>query len=74
VLALVEVMDTARKITVHVPEDLLRRAQDATGEGITPTIRKALELVAASGTYEDVRRLRGKVPLKIDLKELREDR
>lgn len=73
-LASILVMNTARKITVHVPEDLLRRAQDATGEGITPTIRKALELVAASSTFEEVRRLRGKMPLNIDLKRLREDR
>ena len=73
-LASVANMDAARKITVHVPEDLLRRAQEATGEGITPTIRKALELVAASSAYEEVRRLRGKVPLKVDLRQLREDR
>ena len=73
-LASVANMDAARKITVHVPEDLLRRAQEATGEGITPTIRKALELVAASSAYEEVRRLRGKVPLKVDLRKLREDR
>jgi len=73
-LAFIPVMDAVRKITVHVPEDLLRRAQDATGEGITPTIRKALELVAASGTFEEVRRLRGKVPLNVDLRKLREDR
>lgn len=67
-------MDAARKITVHVPAELLRRAQDATGEGITPTIRKALELVAASGTFEEVRRLRGKVHLRVDLTKLRKDR
>lgn len=73
-LAFIPIMDSAKKVTVHLPEDLLRRAQDATGEGITPTIRKALELVAASGAFEEVRRLRGKVPLNIDLKRLREDR
>lgn len=67
-------MEAARRITIHVPAELLRRAQEATGEGITPTIRKALELVAASSSYEEVRRLRGKVPLGIDLKKLREDR
>lgn len=67
-------MGAARRITVEVPADLLRRAMDATGEGFTSTIRKALELVAASGTFEEVRRLRGKVPLEFDLDELREDR
>lgn len=73
-LASIPGMDAARKITIHVPAELLRRAQEATGEGITPTIRKALELVAASSAFEEVRRLRGKVPLDIDLKKLREDR
>lgn len=73
-LVAVRFMEAARKITIHIPEELLRRAQEATGEGITPTIRKALELVAASGAYDDVRKLRGKLRLAIDLKKLREDR
>ncbi len=34
-----------RKITVTVPTDLLARAQKATGEGISATVRKGLELV-----------------------------
>ena len=42
----------ARKVTVHVDEDLLRRAQERTGEGVTATIRQGLELVAASEVYE----------------------
>lgn len=32
-------MDAARKITVEVPEKLLETAQEASGEGITPTVR-----------------------------------
>lgn len=72
--AFVPAMNAARKITVRVPENLLRRAQQATGTGITPTIRKALELLAASGAYEAIRQLRGKVPRNLDLEELREDR
>lgn len=67
-------METAKKITVHVPEDLLREAQEATGLGITPTIRQGLQLVAAGKTYEKLRRLRGKVKFSRDLKALREDR
>ncbi len=67
-------MSTAKKITVHVPEELLRRAQEVTGEGITPTVRRALRLVAASRAYEDLRSLRGKVDMSVDLDELREDR
>jgi hypothetical protein len=67
-------MDAAKKVTVHVSEDLLRRAQEATGQGITPTIRRGLELVAASRAYEKLRGLRGRVKIDLDLKQLREDR
>jgi hypothetical protein len=65
---------TARKITVEIPDDLLRRAQKSTGEGVTATVRRGLELVAASRTYDELRRLRGKISLSIDLAKLREDR
>ena len=67
-------METARKITVFVPEDLLDRAQGFTGEGITPTIRRGLELVAAGRAYERIRKFRGAVKVSTNLKKLREDR
>jgi len=54
-------METARKITIEVPPDLLEKAQRATGRGITQTVRTGLQLVAASEAYEQLRRLRGKV-------------
>jgi hypothetical protein len=63
-----------RKLTIEVPEDLLERATAASGLGITPTVRRGLELVAASRAYAELRRLRGKVKFSIDLAELREDR
>lgn len=67
-------METAKKITVQIPASLLRKAQKATGLGITPAVRQGLELVAAGEAYKRLRRLRGKVRFSIDLKELREDR
>ena len=67
-------MRAARKITVEVPDDLLRRAQRSTGMGVTATIRKGLELVAAARTYDELRRLRGRISVSIDLAKLREDR
>jgi hypothetical protein len=67
-------MANPRKITVELPEDLLRRAQKATGDGITGTIRTGLQLVAATGAYEALRRLRGRGRFSIDWRELREDR
>jgi len=63
-----------QKVTVNVPADLLLRAQDSTHKGITETIRLGLELVAASQAYDRLRRLRGKVKIRLDLKELRADR
>jgi hypothetical protein len=63
-----------RKLTLEVPEELLEQALAASGEGITQTVRRGLELVAAGRAYDELRRLRGKVKLGIDLAALREDR
>ncbi len=62
-----------KKITLEVPDDVLRRATAVTGQGITPTIRKGLELVAASGAYAQLRSLKGKIKFKVKLSELREE-
>ena len=67
-------MASARKITVEVPRDLLRRAQESSGGGVTLTVRKGLALVAAGKAYAELRRLRGKVRLPLDVSALREDR
>lgn len=63
-----------RKITLELPEDLLRKAQKCTGEGVTATIRRGLVLVAASTAYTGLQKLRGKVKFSIKLKDLRNDR
>jgi predicted nucleic acid-binding protein len=52
-------MPTARKITVELPEELLKKAQRASGTGVTQTVRTGLELLAASDTYARLRRFRG---------------
>jgi hypothetical protein len=67
-------MSSARKVTVELPDDLLLRAQQSTGEGLEETIRKGLELVAASRAYDEILGLKGKVELSVDWRELREDR
>jgi hypothetical protein len=41
---------------------------------VTETIRRGLKLVAASGGYAQLRRMRGTVRLAIDIDELRKDR
>ena len=63
-----------QKVTVVLPKELVRNAMDATGEGLTPTIRQALEKVAAAQAYEGLRKMRGKVRFTIDVDDLREDR
>ncbi len=67
-------METARKITVEVPQDLLKKAQRASGTGITQIVRTGLQLVASSGTYSRLRQLRGKVRFTRGLAELKADR
>lgn len=67
-------METARKITVEVPPELLKKAQKASGAGITQTVRTGLELVAASETYARLSKLRGKVRFSRKLAELKTDR
>ena len=62
----------AKKLTIEVPEDLLAKATAATGQGITPTVQKGLELVATTGAYAALRRIKGKVTFSVDLAKLRE--
>jgi hypothetical protein len=61
-----------RKITVVVPEQLLRLAA-RDGEGVTETVRRALELRASQQAWERVARWSGKVTSSVTLDELRED-
>jgi hypothetical protein len=64
----------ARKITALLSDELLQRAQRVTGKGIAPTIRRGLELLAASGAYATARTFRGKVRFSVRLGTLRQDR
>lgn len=67
-------MATARKITVEIPDELLQRAQKASGAGITQTVRTGLQLLAASQAYDDLRKMRGKVRFSRTWQELKYDR
>jgi hypothetical protein len=67
-------IEMTRKITVEVPADLLRKAQEASGAGITETVRAGLELMAASRAYAHLLRLRGKVRFSRSLADLKADR
>jgi hypothetical protein len=63
-----------KKVTVMLPVELLERAMKASGEGLTPTLRKGLEAVAAKDAYQKLLKLKGKFDLGIDLQDLRKDR
>ena len=68
------VMSTAKKITTNLPKDLLDEAQEITGEGITKTLKIALELLSKRKVYDKVRAFKGKYKSSLDLKKLREDK
>ena len=65
---------TAQKFTVHIQKDLMRRAQRASRAGVTETIRKGLQLLAARDAYDQLLKMEGKLKVSINLDELREDR
>jgi hypothetical protein len=63
-----------RKITVEIPQALLEKAQQASGGGITQTVRTGLQLLAASEVYDRLLQMRGKVRFSRTFEELKEDR
>jgi hypothetical protein len=67
-------MKPERKITVYVRSDLLDKAQKAARAGVSETVRKGLQLLAASEAYDGLLKMRGKVKFSLDLNELRQDR
>ena len=62
------------KITVQVPSELLTKARQATGKGITATVLQGLKLLAAQEAYRELHNLKGKVQFSIRADQLREDR
>ncbi len=67
-------MRATKKITVLVSAETLAKAQKAAQAGVSGTVRKGLELLAASDAYYQLWKMRGKVKFSVDLKELRQDR
>jgi hypothetical protein len=66
-------MGRLKKITVQVPEELLKRARTER-DGITKTVRDALELKAQHENYKKLREWRGKIKWSIDYKTMKYDR
>ena len=67
-------MEPQRRITVLVRGDLLAKAQKAARAGLSETVRKGLELLAAGETYDKLLKMHRKVKFSLDLNELRDDR
>ena len=66
--------DSLRKITIEVPADLLDQAQQASGTGITQTVRTGLQLVAVSQACARLRGMRSRVRFSRTSAELKYDR
>ena len=67
-------MGELRKITVQVPGRDLELAQEFTGQGVTETVRAAIQKLAEAQAQQEFRKLRGTFKFTIDLDELRQDR
>ena len=61
-----------KRVTVNLPDDLLRDAEQVTGRGITETLIEGLRLVARRRAYTKALELRGKLDLRIDMEVSRE--
>jgi hypothetical protein len=67
-------MSEMKKVTAFLPAEVLAAAQANTGEGVTETLRLALEKLNHIAWYRRMRELRGKLKFDADLEESREDR
>jgi hypothetical protein len=65
------IKDRMKKLTILVPEDLLRKATAATKVGATPTVRMGLKLLAARRAYDRLLNLQGKVKFSLTWQEMR---
>ena len=67
-------MGRLKKITVEVDEELLAKAQKQARGGVTGTVRRGMEILAAADAYEKLARLKGKVRFSTSLATMRKDR
>ena len=61
-----------RRVTVNLPRRLLADAEALTGEGVTGTLVRGLELLARRRAHTKALALRGKLDLDIDIDASRE--
>jgi hypothetical protein len=63
-----------RRITANLPDDLLEEAMQASGKGVTETLKEGLRLVKRTRAHGKALRLKGKIRLDVDLEGSRERR
>ena len=63
--------EPVRKVTVNLPADVLTRAQELTGKGITGTLVEGLLEIQRRQKRSALRRLRGRIRVNLDLEETR---
>jgi hypothetical protein len=65
---------TLKKVTMELPENLVKAALAETKQSLTETVRQGLEILVSRRASKTLAALRGKLDLKINLSELRRDR
>ena len=60
-------MKGEKKVTVMLLAELLDRALKASGQGLTPTLRKGLELISARDAYNSLLKLKEKFDFRLVL-------
>ncbi len=63
-----------KKVTMELPEELVKEAQAQTKQNLTETVRQGLEILVSRRASRSLAALQGKLDLKINLTELRRDR
>lgn len=63
-----------QNISAQLPRNLIEEATEITHQGITETIRLALENLIRFNAYQNIRKLKGQVKFSINLEELRKDK
>jgi hypothetical protein len=65
-------MNNVRRITLNLPEELLKEALDYTGKNITETVVAGLEFLKRARAYKLGMKLKGRMHLNIDVEASRE--
>ena len=63
-----------KKVTMELPESLVKAALEETKQNLTETVRQGLEILISRRAGKTLASLRGKLDLKLNLSELRRDR